>query len=109
MMLSPRSHRVGRAVLGGGVISAVVLAGVAAAAPDLALSDHGGARRLAGDQSKTVAKEIDKGRARNVILLIGDGMGDSEITSARSYEYGAAGRLPVSTHCHSPVSTRRTP
>ena len=95
MMLSPRSHRVGRAVLGGGVISAVVLAGVAAAAPDLALSDHGGAaRRLAGDQSKTVAKEIDKGRARNVILLIGDGMGDSEITSARSYEYGAAGRLP---------------
>ena len=32
--------------------------------------------------------------ARNVILFIGDGMGDSEITSARNYEYGAGGRLP---------------
>lgn len=31
--------------------------------------------------------------AKNVILLIGDGMGDSELTSARYYEYGAAGRL----------------
>jgi alkaline phosphatase len=81
-------------LLGAGVVSAVVMGGVASAAPDLALSDHGGARRLAGDQSKTVAAAIDKGRARNVILLIGDGMGDSEITSARNYEYGAAGRLP---------------
>lgn len=39
----------------------------------------------------------DKGkgadRARNVILLIGDGMGDFEMTAARNYEYGAAGRL----------------
>ena len=31
---------------------------------------------------------------RNVILLIGDGMGDSEITIARNYWVGAAGRLP---------------
>nr|WP_190109441.1 alkaline phosphatase [Streptomyces cinnamoneus] len=31
--------------------------------------------------------------ARNVILLIGDGMGDSEITLARDYTVGAAGRL----------------
>ena len=30
---------------------------------------------------------------RNVVLLIGDGMGDSEITIARNYHYGAAGRL----------------
>ena len=79
------SRRAGRALLGAGVVSAVVMSGVASAAPDLALSDHGGARRLAGDQSKTVAAAIDKGRARNVILLIGDGMGDSEITSARNY------------------------
>ena len=34
------------------------------------------------------------GRAQNVILLIGDGMGDSEITSARNYTYGAAGLVP---------------
>ncbi len=29
-----------------------------------------------------------------MILLIGDGMGDSEITIARNYAYGAAGKLP---------------
>lgn len=32
-------------------------------------------------------------RAKNVILLIGDGMGDSEITLARDYTVGAEGRL----------------
>ncbi|MEV4438916.1 alkaline phosphatase [Streptomyces sp. NPDC049577] len=32
-------------------------------------------------------------KAKNVILLIGDGMGDSEITLARDYTVGAAGRL----------------
>jgi alkaline phosphatase len=31
----------------------------------------------------------------NVILMIGDGMGDSEITIARNYEVGAAGRLAM--------------
>ena len=36
----------------------------------------------------------DDPTARNVILFIGDGMGDSEITSARNYEYGTGGRLP---------------
>ena len=30
---------------------------------------------------------------RNVILMIGDGMGDSEITLARNYAVGAAGHL----------------
>jgi alkaline phosphatase len=34
-------------------------------------------------------------KVRNVILLIGDGMGDSEITIARNYQYGAAGRLSM--------------
>lgn len=38
---------------------------------------------------------IDGGRAKNVILLIGDGMGDSEITIARNYQVGAAGRLTL--------------
>ncbi|HUK33064.1 MAG TPA: alkaline phosphatase, partial [Vicinamibacterales bacterium] len=33
--------------------------------------------------------------ARNVILFIGDGMGDSEITAARNYAVGAAGRLAM--------------
>ena len=36
----------------------------------------------------------DEPAAHNVILFIGDGMGDSEITSARNYEYGTGGRLP---------------
>lgn len=35
------------------------------------------------------------GKAKNVILLIGDGMGESEITIARNYEKGAAGRLAL--------------
>jgi alkaline phosphatase len=34
-------------------------------------------------------------KAKNVILFIGDGMGDSEVTSGRYYQYGAAGRLNV--------------
>src|SRR4051794_36140574 len=83
-----------RGVAGLMLVTAVAGAGLASAAPGLDLSDHGGARRLSGDNSSTVAKAIDKGRAHNVILLIGDGMGDSEITSARNYAYGAAGRLP---------------
>ncbi|MGV9884663.1 alkaline phosphatase [Streptomyces sp. NPDC003006] len=33
--------------------------------------------------------------AQNVILLIGDGMGDSEITAARNYAVGAQGRLAM--------------
>ena len=36
-------------------------------------------------------------QARNVILLIGDGMGDSEITIARNYHLGAAGTLAMDT------------
>ena len=35
----------------------------------------------------------NEGAVRNVILLIGDGMGDSEITIARNYEVGAGGQL----------------
>lgn len=36
-------------------------------------------------------------RAKNVILLIGDGMGDSEITIARNYHLGAAGTFSMDT------------
>jgi alkaline phosphatase len=46
-----------------------------------------------GDRTKDVRAAIKGGKARNVILLIGDGMGDSEITIARNYARGAAGRL----------------
>lgn len=45
------------------------------------------------------AERTWRGRARNVILLIGDGMGegDSEITIARNYQVGAAGELAMDT------------
>lgn len=41
------------------------------------------------------APALQKHHARKVILLIGDGMGYSEITLARDYYYGAAGRLEM--------------
>lgn len=55
------------------------------------------ANQESADRSRSVAQAIDRGRARNVILLIGDGMGDSEITIARNYHVGAAGRLALDT------------
>lgn len=55
------------------------------------LKEHGGARRLTGDQSDFMKQAMDKTGAKNVILLIGDGMGDSEITVARNYAEGAGG------------------
>ena len=45
------------------------------------------------DMSQGLRSAIDAGDADNVILLIGDGMGDSEITIARNYQAGARGRL----------------
>jgi alkaline phosphatase len=48
------------------------------------------------------------GEARNVILLIGDGMGDSEITIARNYHLGAAGTLAMDTLPNTGL-TPRTP
>lgn len=48
------------------------------------LAQHGGAQRIAA---------IGNGTAKNVILFIGDGMGDSEITVARDYLGGANGHF----------------
>jgi alkaline phosphatase len=45
------------------------------------------------DRSQNFRDAINGGRARNVILFLGDGMGDSEITIARNYQVGANGRL----------------
>jgi alkaline phosphatase/streptomycin-6-phosphatase len=42
----------------------------------------------------TLAPQAER-PARNIILFIGDGMGDSEITIARNYAVGAAGRLAM--------------
>ncbi len=84
-----------RTVVGVAMASAIVAAtAVGAVGAGKNLSVFGGATRNSGDQSKAVRAAIDGGRADNVILFIGDGMGDSEITSARNYAYGAGGRLP---------------
>ncbi|MDD7586198.1 MAG: alkaline phosphatase [Corynebacterium glucuronolyticum] len=55
------------------------------------LATYGGARRLTGDQTQFMQDAISQTGAKNVILLIGDGMGDSEITVARNYAEGAGG------------------
>ena len=48
------------------------------------LARHGGAQRIASIGNK---------KAKNVILFLGDGMGDSEITVARNYLKGANGHF----------------
>jgi len=55
------------------------------------LTQPGGARRLTSDQTDALKASLTHTTANNVILLIGDGMGDSEITAARNYAEGAGG------------------
>jgi alkaline phosphatase len=69
-------------------LALVTAAAVAVPVAALASGSH-------SDNTKAAAKAIKGGKARNVILLIGDGMGDSEITIARNYQVGAAGRLSM--------------
>mgnify|MGYP000724253943 FL=1 len=52
--------------------------------PVAELAKHGGAQRIAAIGNKN---------AKNVILFLGDGMGDSEITVARDYLKGANGHF----------------
>src|SRR5262245_45557822 len=66
---------------------------VAGAAVTNAPHSHSADRR--DDNTKAARQAVIGGKARNVILLIGDGMGDSEITIARNYSVGAAGRLAM--------------
>lgn len=68
-----------------------------AAVATAALVACSGAVALAQDGSRArevVRQASGPDRARNVILLIGDGMDERIITAARNYQYGAAGRLP---------------
>lgn len=50
-----------------------------------------GATRLSENQIAALKTEMEKHDVKNVILFIGDGMGDSEITIARNYAEGAGG------------------
>lgn len=95
MQHTPQRRRRAALALGAALIAgAIALPGTAEAVGQLALNQHGGAQRAPGDQTQAVRQAIKNANAKNVILLIGDGMGDSEITIARNYQYGAAGRLP---------------
>jgi alkaline phosphatase len=96
-------NRMSKAACVLGAVAVVVLAGCTggdkkesigeplsrAAKGDLAA--EGGAARLGADQTDPIRNAISGAGAHNVILLIGDGMGDSEITLARNYEKGAGG------------------
>jgi alkaline phosphatase len=89
-----RLTRTRRLAVGAVALSALGVTGLAyAQLPVADLSDHGGATRNEGDRTSAVRNAVVGGHARNVILLIGDGMGDSEITVARNYAEGAAGRF----------------
>ncbi|CAM5785157.1 alkaline phosphatase [Cellulomonas persica] len=72
---------------------ALTAGGAAGWAATADLTGHGDARRISGDQTRQLRQQLVGGHARNVILLVGDGMGDSEITVARNYALGAAGRF----------------
>ncbi|WP_234031271.1 alkaline phosphatase [Mycetocola zhujimingii] len=76
--------------------SAMLIAGISIASPLAAFAapdDNGGAARNDSDQTEALRQSILDSDAKNVILLIGDGMGDSEITVARNYAEGAAGEF----------------
>lgn len=81
------------ALVAGGAAGWAATGGASPGGPAGPLTGHGDARRIDGDQTSTVRTALTRGHARNVILLVGDGMGDSEITVARNYALGAAGRF----------------
>lgn len=95
MTRRPPSHRRARRAISAAASALLVAAGMAAALPASAaaipVTDNGGAARLDQDQTQAIREALIDGPAKNVILLIGDGMGDSEITVARNYAEGAGG------------------
>lgn len=68
-------------LIGGSILLLIALAGALASSPGMADAERDG-------------PAYDDGRARNVILLIGDGMDERIITATRNYQYGADGKLP---------------
>ncbi len=69
-----------------GTLAAVGLAACAAA---VAVGQVG------PDKSADLKAEIDISKPKNIILFIGDGMGEQEVTSGRYYGKGATGRLAM--------------
>ncbi|MCU1406347.1 MAG: alkaline phosphatase [Glaciihabitans sp.] len=99
MMFQHTRSRYGRGATASVALTAL-LAGGLLSIPTVASADtgelggNGAAARNTEDKTASIRESIVDGPAKNVILLIGDGMGDSEITIARNYQYGAAGELP---------------
>ncbi|MGP3533393.1 alkaline phosphatase [Microbacterium sp. RD1] len=88
----PRRARAGLSALAAiALLSAGVLTALPAAAAETPITENGGAARHEGDRTDAIRDALIDGPAKNVILLIGDGMGDSEITVARNYAEGAGG------------------
>jgi len=95
--VTPTTRRRRAALITGAVAISASLAlvpTVASAATPAEVAENGGAARSIDDSTQVLLDSVKGGPAKNVILLIGDGMGDSEITSARNYAYGAGGQLP---------------
>lgn len=89
------------ACLAGVTLLGSIPAATAAQTPDIqTLTQHGGAQRIASTPAS--------GKAKNVILFIGDGMGDSEITVARDYLYGPGGTLDGIDKIGQPGATKAT-
>lgn len=74
------------------VVAVLATTGIIAA---LAVAVPAAATGHSTDNTQDARRAVVGGEARNVILLIGDGMGDSEVTIARNYQVGAAGRLAM--------------
>lgn len=55
------------------------------------VSQLSGATRLKEERSQALKAAINNRHVKNIILIIGDGTSDSEITSARNYIKGASG------------------
>ena len=72
-------------------VAAIASIGAAGAAVGVAANGD------APSNSHEIKRAIDPHKPKNVILLVGDGMGDSEITLARYYGKGAAGTLNMET------------
>ena len=68
-------------------MTAAFAAAILAAATGVAVGQS------APDKTAQLAAKIDASKPKNVILLVGDGMGHSEVTLGRYYGKGAAGRL----------------
>jgi alkaline phosphatase len=77
----PRFSRA-RWIMGGACVAALSLAGAAM------VTAHNGP-----DKVQALAHQINDRKPRNVIMFLGDGMGDSEITAARCSYAGAGGHL----------------